>query len=460
MIVGAGLAGLVAAERLSAAGLSVTVLEASSKAGGRCRSYRDERLGRVIDNGNHLILSSNRAVLRWAERIGGAAALQEGEAAFPFLDLESGARWTVRPGRGPLGALSPAARPPGVGGRALARDAARLLMARRGRTVAEAVGRGGPAWRGFWDPMTRAVLNEDPEEGDAGLLRAALVRSFARGEAAARPVLAPAGLGAALIEPALDLLRRRGVEFRLREPVTALHGERRLEAVEMRSGRTALRSGDVAILALPPRQLALLMPGAVLPGPGRSIANAHFVLPGHGLPPVLALLGGVAHWLFARGDVVSVTVSAAERSPLEGLGREAALALLWADVAASLRAHGSAPPAEMPPARFLRERGATFDQSPAGAAARAPARTARPNLFLAGDHVATGLPATLEGAVLSGERAARLALAGRRPEREEDGVRSHELGQHVAGRRAAPVRGAQEGRARAPGGAGRVGDEV
>lgn len=293
--------------------------------------------------------------------------------------------------------------------------------------------------------MTRAVLNEDPEEGDAGLLRAALVRSFARGEAAARPVLAPSGLGAALIEPALDLLRRRGVEFRLREAVTALHrnGDGGVGAVETRSGRIALRGGDVAIVALPVRQLAPLLPGTALPGPGRSIANAHFVVPGHGLPPVLALLGGVAHWLFARGDVVSVTVSAAERSPLEGLGREAALARLWSDVAGALRAHGSAVPGAMPTARFLRERGATFDQSPAGVAARAPARTAWPNLFLAGDHVATGLPATLEGAVLSGERAARLALGRRDPVREEDGVRRHELGHQVAGRRAAPVRGGE-----------------
>ena len=460
VVVGAGLAGLVAAERLSAAGLRVTVLEASPKAGGRCRSYRDERLGRVIDNGNHLILSSNRAVLRWAARIGGDAALEERPAAFPFLDLADGRRWTVRPGRGPLGALAPAARPPGVGAGALLRDMGRLVLARRGRTVEGAVGAGGPAWRAFWDPMTRAVLNEDPAEGDAGLLRAALLRSFARGEAAARPVLAPAGLGAALIEPALALLARRGVEVRLREPVAALHGAARVEAVEARGATVPLGRDGVAVLALPPRQLAPLLPGVALPGPGRSIANAHFLVPGHGLPPVLALLGGTAHWLFARGDVVSVTVSAAERGPLEGLGRDAALALLWADVSAALRAHGGTGPDAMPAARFVRERGATFDQSPAGVAARAPARTRLPNLFLAGDHVATGLPATLEGAVLSGERAARLALGGWAPRGEEDGVRPHELGQHPRGRRAAPVRRGEERGPGAPGGAGRVGDEV
>lgn len=412
IVVGAGLAGLVAAERLSAAGREVTILEASPKAGGRCRSYRDGRLGRLIDNGNHLILSANRAVLRWAERVGGTHALREGEAAFPFLDLCDGRGWTIRPGRGPLGSVSSAARPPGVGALALAGEVGRLLIARRGSTVATAVGEGGPGWRGFWDPMTRAVLNEDPREGDARLLRAAMVRSFARGERAARPVFAHEGLGPALIDPALTLLARRGVDLLLREPVTALHGEGRVRTVETRTGRIDLGPGDVVILAVPAHQAAALVPGMRMPGPGRMIANAHFLAPGHALPPLLALLGGTAHWLFAREDVVSVTVSAAERSPLEGLGREEALARLWSDVAAAIRAHEGRTPNAMPPARFLRERAATFDQSPAGAARRAGPRTDRANLFLAGDHTATGLPATLEGAVLSGERAADIALRG------------------------------------------------
>jgi uncharacterized protein with NAD-binding domain and iron-sulfur cluster len=88
-----------------------------------------------------------------------------------------------------------------------------------------------------------------------------------------------------------------------------------------------------------------------------------------------------------------------------------AVARLWRDVAAAARAHGGTAPEVMPAARLLRERAATFDQTPAGARARSGPRTPWPNLFLAGDHTATGLPATLEGAVRSGEAAARLALA-------------------------------------------------
>lgn len=412
-VLGAGLAGLVAAERLSAAGREVILLEASPKAGGRCRSYRDDRLGRVIDNGNHLILSANRAVLDWADRIGGCAALQIGEAAYPFLDVATGAHWTIQPGRGPLGALSAKARPPSVSLPALLGDMVKLMGTGARRTVQDAVGR-GPAWDVFWDPMTRAVLNEAPEAGSAALLRAAMLRSFARGAASARPVFAPAGLGAALIDPALATLAERGVVPQLRQAVTGLHGAERLQSVEAGATRHDLGPRDAAILTVPPRQAAELLPDARFPSSGQAILNAHFLVPDSGLPPLLALLGGAAHWLFRRGDVASVTVSAAEASPVGQLDRAGALSLLWADVSAAIRAHGGAVPAVMPPARLLRERAATFDQSPAGAAARHGPRTRWPNLFLAGDHIATGLPATLEGAVRSGLQAADLALKASR----------------------------------------------
>jgi uncharacterized protein with NAD-binding domain and iron-sulfur cluster len=59
----------------------------------------------------------------------------------------------------------------------------------------------------------------------------------------------------------------------------------------------------------------------------------------------------------------------------------------------------------------VRERHATLSLTPEVDRARPDAATALPNLFLAGDWVRTGLPATIEGAVLSGHRSAALALA-------------------------------------------------
>lgn len=62
---------------------------------------------------------------------------------------------------------------------------------------------------------------------------------------------------------------------------------------------------------------------------------------------------------------------------------------------------------------MVKEKRATFAATPEQDARRPGAATAWRNLWLAGDWTATGLPATIEGALRSGERAAKLALAAR-----------------------------------------------
>ena len=84
-------------------GRSVTVYEAAGRAGGRCRSYVDARLDRLIDNGNHLLLSGNRSAMRYLEEAGaGDALVGPASARFPFLDVRTGRRWQVRPNAGRL----------------------------------------------------------------------------------------------------------------------------------------------------------------------------------------------------------------------------------------------------------------------------------------------------------------------------------------------------------------------
>jgi protoporphyrinogen oxidase len=74
-VIGGGLAGLSAATILASRGAPVTLLEAAGQAGGRCRSYFDAAIGGVIDNGNHLVLSGNRAVHDYLARIGARGVL-------------------------------------------------------------------------------------------------------------------------------------------------------------------------------------------------------------------------------------------------------------------------------------------------------------------------------------------------------------------------------------------------
>ena len=102
-IVGAGLAGLAAAVKLSQARASIVIHEAARQAGGRCRSFFDETINTTIDNGNHLLLSGNRSALAYLDAIGARGELRgPGRCEIAFADMASNERWTIRVNEGPL----------------------------------------------------------------------------------------------------------------------------------------------------------------------------------------------------------------------------------------------------------------------------------------------------------------------------------------------------------------------
>jgi hydroxysqualene dehydroxylase len=403
-IIGAGLAGLSAAIKLSGRGEQVVVHEATAFAGGRCRSYHDASLGMTIDNGNHLLLSGNRAALDYLREIGGTDRLAGPDhAEFPFVDLKSNESWTLRfnDGRLPFWIFDAKSRVPGT--HVLDYLAlAKLLWAAPGQPVGKVIACEGMLYKRLVEPLLLAALNIDPPLGSAKLAGAIIRETLAAGGLACRPLIAREGLGDTLIAPALATLQQHGAAVRFEHQLRAIrfNGDR-IEALEFGDATIALAAGDLVILAVPPYIAATLVRGLDVPTEFRAIVNAHFgIEPPAGQKRIIGVLNATTEWIFAFPGRLSVTVSAGDRlidTPREDLAKT-----IWAEVATV----AGLPLDPLPPWQIVRERRATFAATPEQDAKRPGAVTSWRNLVLAGDWTNTGLPATIEGAIRSGNRAA------------------------------------------------------
>ena len=409
-VIGAGISGLAAAVRLANANFAVHVHEATQQAGGRCRSYFDAATNLTIDNGNHLLLSGNRHALAYARSIGTEAGLVGPKRAqFPFVDLTTGQRWQLDLGgsRLPLWVFDEARRVPDTG---LLDYLALmpLIWAAPGKLVGDAIPCKGSLYRRLVQPLLLAALNVDPPEGSAGLAGAVVRETLLAGGQACRPLIAREGLSAVLVEPAIKLLQDKGASIRFGHELREFGiSAGRISELKFGDDTVAIGPDEAVVMAVPPRPAASLLPGLKTPTKFRAIVNAHFRFdPPADMPPILGVVGGLIEWLFAFPQRLSVTVSNADR--LVDMPREELAHAIWRDIC---KAGGVA--GELPPWQIVRERRATFEATPEQNALRPGASTAQKNLFLAGDWTDTGLPATIEGSVRSGNRAADLVIAMR-----------------------------------------------
>jgi squalene-associated FAD-dependent desaturase len=422
---------MAAALRLATAGCEVTLLERRPFLGGRAFSFRDSETGAVIDNGQHVLVGACRRLRAFLSDIGsppGGFARQRG-LSVPILDGR-GRRFTLAAARlpSPLHLLPALLRYRHLGRRdrlAVARDVGALARSVN-RSALEDVplgawlaGRGASpeAVERFWEPLVTPALNVGVSEANLPLTAFFLKHALWSGAAGGALWLPRTGLSETIGEPGRRALEAAGVTVRVGERVTAVavEGGRAL-GVEVSGGNPL--EADVVVSALPPRELDLALEGT----PGYAAVGA--------VPIVNAYLwydrrvadlaftgtfGSPLQWMFDRERLLGP-----ERAGGHCLGISLSAADGWIDlpkeeIAGRLdEAVGRVLPrrkgARLEASAVVKEPRATF-RADAGCARRRPgARGPVDGVWLAGDWTDTGWPATMEGAVRSGEEAAAAAL--------------------------------------------------
>lgn len=407
-VIGAGVAGLAAALELSANGKAVTLYEATDHAGGRCRSFHDESLGEMIDNGSHLLLGANASALRYVKMIGSDHCFHhEKNQGFPFVDLTDGTQWILAPRLWPGWLWQVRQYHPQAKIRDFLRNVMQLALSADHRKVTEALNPASAWYRLLWEPLTLAALNTHPQDASARLLWQTLRKGLVcRG--GMRPWIAKTPLAEALIDPVTKKLASNGVNIRYGKRLKLLeYEEERVTSLHFKDGVVSVENGDMMVLAVPPWQVAELLGESVaVPYEFRPIMNVHYRATAPSTAaPVTGILGGRAQWIICRGNLISVTIS--DAGSLAAESHETIARTIWEDVR---RSGISEPEQSLPPHRVICEKRATFAATPQQLACRPDGKTPWHNLFLAGDYVDTGLPATLDGAIQSGFRAARCAM--------------------------------------------------
>lgn len=405
-IIGAGLAGLSAAVQLIQAGIAVTLHEATRQAGGRCRSYDDAATGMHIDNGTHLLLSGNHCAVDYLRSIG--VAPEFAPADFRFIDGTNKESWVLRLGNGalPWWIFDAGSRVP----RTSLLDYLKLLPLLIGgsdRPLREVLDRNSELYRRLLDPLMVAALNIDTPSGSSKLAAQVARETLMRGGEACRPLVFEEGLSVAFVDPALAFLKQQGAALQFGHELEALSIMKdSATALRFRDGEIVLRQDDTILLAVPAYAAATLLAGLETPDQFRAIINIHYDLaPPEGTPFMTGVLDRNVEWIFAFKHRISATISHADR--LLALPRQELAETVWREIADILGMD-----AKLPKWQLVRERRATFAATPEQNVRRPGAKTRWNNLFLAGDWTDTGLPATIEGAIRSGQRAAELIRQG------------------------------------------------
>ncbi len=438
IIIGGGIAGLTAALRCAERGLKVIIFERDAVPGGRIRAVRPAADLPPVDWGQHLMIGAYRATLKLADDVGSRGTLVTATGATPFVDRD-GTHYPYRiaplpsplhtlPGILSLGHLPLSTR---IG---LGRAVAKALFAHRfdraaldtltAREWLSQNGQGERALDGFWEAVVVSTLNTPSHEASALPLATVLARGLFGKRRDALNILPRTTFDESLTTPAVRRITDLGV--------TVVTG-RRIVRLTLADGRLrgviddigAQHDAATCIAALPPWELDPLIAGMPELAPLRMATTRFRPSPivsvdlWYDRPwfahPAATLIDGAFHWVFSHphepagyGQRLSLILSAADELVTRDTAAIATLAQ------SELRDRFPAARGATVLKRFvIREPRATYRSRPGLETYRPGAATALPGLYLAGDWCATGLPATIEGAVLSGESAARAIIEGK-----------------------------------------------
>jgi hydroxysqualene dehydroxylase len=440
VVIGGGIAGLSAATALAHSGRKVIVLDARQQLGGRATAFTDRETGELVDNGQHVLFGCYHATFDFLRRIDAMDNVRmQPSLSVPYID-RTGRRSVLRCPALPsplhllAGVLDWDAMP-WLDRVAVLKLAGPLRRARRelrqtGHVTADPDGTVSQwlvahgqrpklrAW--LWEPLAVAALNQASDVASASPFVRVLAEMFGPDPSAAALVLPTRPLHQTYAEPARQFIERHGGQVRLNALARVVIERNQVRGVETRGERI---DAAAVVSTVPWFDLKRLFAGAPPPSLAATVSAAAAM---DSMPivtvnlwydrPVMdesfvGLPGRQMQWAFDKRfvfgrDTSHLSLISSGAVGLATMGNQELIALADREMREALPGARSA---RLTRATAIREKQATFSLAP-GQPSRPDVRTPLEGFYLAGDWIDTGLPGTIESAVISGHRAAEAIL--------------------------------------------------
>ena len=450
LVFGGGVAGIAASKRLAESGWDVTLLEARSTLGGRAFSFNEPRSGRVLDNGQHIIVGACTNMVALLEAIGSRRLWR----LQPQLDV------AVYDRRQKLGRLYGVSAPSPMhllpaflsyshlgwlDKVKAARAVVSMMRANRQAPELEDMtfydwlkARGQPdrIVSNLWNVLIEGTLNDNVREVSASMGLMIIQDGLLAGRRTINIGYPVAPLGDALARPAQTHLEKLGVKVITGCSVRCVNTDSNCRVENVTTGDGRNLQADVYVSAVPFWVLPKFFSGSMAATPTlrrlsnlqtSPIVNVYLLYD----RPVMArdfcyVLDSPLQWVFnstliygeenrENRQSLSISVSAAWEYIDDGRSQFA-----HAIAHEMLDAFPKARDATLLDAVVVKQRNATFRCTPGANRFRPGPRTESPNLFLAGEWTDTGWPSTMESAVISGYNAADAVMSSERARSESE----------------------------------------
>lgn len=427
-IIGAGLAGISAAVKLASEGFKVRLFESSQKAGGRAGSFpftltsplNNSQKEYQLDNGQHIMMGCYHETLsllaetssldkifvqeKMDVKIVGrkqkSYTLGSGFLPYPLNLLQALMGFDYLSFGQKLSALKFILSLKLLNVDTLIDTTVTAWLEDRGQT--------GELFTGLWEILCIGTLNTSPDKASASVFAKILKIIFLGGKDNSKIVVPTVNLASLFVEPSIAFISSKGGEIKFSTYVNSIRSTE-TSSLELISRDRSLGNFSDVILAVPHHALIKISGLDQFPSISTnndleysSITTFHLFLKENPITDnFVALIGSPVQWVFNHGDYLTTVTSSS--SKWDKMSEEDILEIILSE----LKSYLNIEPTNIIDHKMVKEKRATIVCGGENLNNRPECKTNNPNLFLAGDWTDTGLPATIEGAVLSGKTAAR-----------------------------------------------------